>query len=108
MRKLIGVVVADHVIAEDDESMPGKVDASCRNGNAVRIFEPAVSPVAVGADDGWKRSGFATWAIEVASQIETRIRFEQDLLHRVIARVIAAIEATENVGVDRHLLRHGQ
>ena len=60
--------------------------------------------MAVRRDDTWERPLLTERAIEIAAQIESRIRLEQNLLDRVSA----AVDPAEHFGMDRRLLGRRQ
>ncbi len=54
VRQLLAVVVADHVVAEDDEALTRQPDRARGPGRRRRVLEPAVGPVPVGREDRGK------------------------------------------------------
>ena len=86
VRERLAVVVADHVVQEDDA-------AELRPANAALLdlgIDPAVLPVAVRAEDARHLAGRVDRPVEVAAEREAREGFEHDLLDRVaVARELA-------------------
>src|SRR5215471_19532986 len=83
MRQLPAVVVADHVVGEDDEALTREIDGARRHRVDLGVLEAAVRPVAVRREDRRKRSA-ADWAIEVAGDVEAGQALEVDLRDGVI------------------------
>ena len=57
VRRLDGVVVAHHVVAEDDVALLREVDAARRHGGEHGVLQAAVVPVAVRRDDRREAAG---------------------------------------------------
>src|SRR5215471_18952247 len=106
MRGLDGVVVADHVVGEDDVALLGEIDAARGDGSECRVLQASVVPVAMrgnhrGESSRWGRLG---WPVEIAAEIVAGQRFDQDLLYGVGA----VLDAPEDLRMERVLRRHGE
>ena len=78
VRQLPAVVVADHVVAEDDEALTREADCARRTGRGRRVLETAVRPVPVRREDGRERA-VTDRPIQVARHEEPRNALEVDL-----------------------------
>ena len=94
----LAVVVADHVIQEDDAAQLGPSDAALLDLG----IDPAVLPVAVRAEDARDLARRAGRPIEVAAEREAGERLEHDLLDRVAV----AVELAVHLGIERRLREH--
>src|SRR5262249_3100060 len=104
MRNLVRIVVTDHVIGEDNETLPGQIDASPGNGSRGSVFEPAVLPVAMRRHNPWEWSLSTEWTVEVPAQIEAWNRFEKNFFYCVTL----TFQFAENLSVQGPLFRHWQ
>ena len=91
----LAVVVADHVVQEDDAAELGPADAALLDLG----IDPAVLPVAVRAEHAGQLAGLAGRPVEVAAEREPGERLEHDLLDRVAV----ALELAVDLGVERGL-----
>src|SRR5262245_27528086 len=95
------VVVADHVVAEGDITLPRETGRARRPGVQLLILQPAIRPMPMRAEHGGYLSTHIFRAIEIARDVEAWIALKVDLLDRVIA----AIYLAEDRGIDRRLRR---
>ncbi len=95
--RLDGVVVTNHVIGEYDVTLARQVDGAGRNGSDVGILQPAVSPMAVRTDHGWKSAAGRGLerTVEIAGKVVARECFEQDFFDDAIA----VLDASEDLWV---------
>ncbi len=98
MGKRLAVVVANHVVQEDDTAQLRPANAALLN---LGIHAPVV-PVAVGAQDPRQPARGVCRPVEIAAQGEARECLEHDLLDGVII----AIELAINLGIERRLGKH--
>ena len=106
VRRLYGVVVAHHVVAEHDVALLREIDAARRHGREHRMLQPPVVPVAVRRDNRREaagRRGFQR-AIEIAAEIVAGHRLQQHLLDGVGL----ILDAAEDLRMQRSLRRHRQ
>src|SRR5438105_1495057 len=86
-RRRIGevrVVVADHVIRKGDHPLARKVDAASGNTAVLGIGHPAIGPMTMRIENGWKWSGAsAQWPVQVAAQKQAGPDLEVNLLDAV-------------------------
>ena len=103
VRQLPAVVVADHVVGEDDEPLQGEVDRAPGHRRDRRVFEPAVRPVTVRRQNRGEGPG-AGGSIQVAGDVEARQALEVDLGNRVAVAPLLV----EDLRVKRCLVGHRQ
>ena len=99
---LARVVVADHVVREDDVALPGEGDAARRDRARVAVLQPPVGPVAVRGEHPGEGPGLPHRAVQVPRDVEARVALEVDLLDGVVA----PLDPAEDLRVERGLLRH--
>ena len=95
----LAVVVADHVVHEDDAPEP------LRQPDAARLdvgLDAADLPVPVRAEDQRQPAGLALRSVEVAAEGEARERLQDDLLDRVAVAVELAEDARVQLGPRPH------
>jgi len=83
---LDGVVVADHVITENNVSLTGEVNGAGGDRGDVCVLQTSIVPVAVGADDG-RESTSRRWferSVEITGEVIAGERFDQYLLDETI------------------------
>ncbi len=97
------VVVADHVVREDDRAEPCERDASGRDRTSLVVFEPPLLPVAVRAGDGRTFSLGVQRPVEVAGHVKAGVALEPDFLNRVTV----ALQRVEGARVQRRSFRFG-
>src|SRR4029450_5667280 len=102
VRELPAVVVADHVVGEDDESLASEIDGASGSRRELRVLETAVRPVAVRRKDGRKRAG-ALRAVQISGDVEARLTLEVDLRHRVVGTFLLVA----NLRAKRGLRKRG-
>ena len=104
MRGLDGVVVADHVIGEDDVTLLGETDAECLGRRKMSSFSRRpYGPMAVRIDDAGMFGGGVEGAIKIAAEIVAWQGFEEHFFDGVAV----ALETAEDFGVGRAALGHG-
>ena len=103
VRQLAAVVVADHVVGEDDESLAREVDGAARPRDQRVVLEAAVRPVPVRRQHRGKRA-VTVRPVEVAGDEESGQALEVHL-RDAIARVLALVEDDR---IQRRLRRQRQ
>ena len=98
------VVVTDHIVGEDDVTLPGEVYAAGWNGADLVILQAPPLPMAVGTDDPGERTGFPSGAVEIPRGEEARKGLEMDLFNAVAF----ALDSGEDLGVEGRRLMLGQ
>src|SRR5205823_13750371 len=104
MRHLEGVVVAQHVISENHVTLPRQTYAQRGSGVERLILQPPIRPVALRIQyPGMLRPPVAR-TIQIAAEIETRQRLQEDFLDGVLFR----FDLAEALRMKRSLLRQGR
>ena len=109
VRRLDGVVVAHHVVAEDHVALLRQIDAARRYGGEHRVLQPSVVPVAVRRDDRRETAGGRGLqrAIEIAAEIVAGQRLDQHLLDAVGAVLDPAEDLRMQVVLRQHRQQSG-
>ena len=97
-RERLAVVVADHVVHEDDAAQLGPADAALLD---LRI-DPPVLPVPVRAEQARDLADRLGRPIQVAAEREPRERLQDDLLDRVTV----ALDLAVDLRAQRRLREH--
>jgi hypothetical protein len=103
VRELTAVVVADHVVGEDDESLAGEIDGAARDRVERRVLQPPVSPMPMRRQHRGE-GACADWPIEVPGHQEPGQALKVDLLDGVV--VLG--DLAEDLRRERRTLRHRQ
>src|SRR5262249_20265642 len=82
--QLIAVVVADHVVREDDVALTSKVDGAARHRASVSVLQATVSPVTMRAENRRERAALAPRPVQIASDEKACVTFKIDFFDSVI------------------------
>src|SRR5262245_34921197 len=104
MRDLVGVVLANHVVGENDEALSGQIDGSPGHRHDCGVLQASVMPVTVRRYDSRKRTLPSERTVEISTEIEAWNRFEEDFLNGVAL----PLQFAEDLCVERTLFRHWQ
>ena len=90
-----GVVVAHHVVVQDDVALPRQCDTASDGGIELLVFQTAETPMAVRGNHGGKGSLFADGSEEVSAEKKAWVRFEDHFFDCVIL-VLGLVEKPQH------------
>ena len=81
---LAAVVVGQHVVGKDHVALPGQVDREARHRGEGLIFQPPVSPMAVGGQNSREGALLPQRTVEIPGDVKPRIALKEDLLDGIV------------------------
>ena len=81
---LAAVVVSQHVVGKNHVALAGQVDREARHRGEGLIFQPPVSPMAMGGQDSREGALLPQRTVEIPGDVKPRIAFKEDLLDGIV------------------------
>ena len=81
---LAAVVVSQHVVGKNHVALAGQVDREARHRGEGLIFQPPVSPMAMGGQDSREGALLPQRTVEIPGDVKPRVAFKEDLLDGIV------------------------
>jgi len=100
----MGIIVTDHVIGKRNHSLAREINASAGDAAVFIVGHASVGPMSMRIEDSGKWAfASAQWAVKIPAKIQSRPRFEIDLLDTVTV----SFDFSEDMRLEGRFLRHG-